>query len=93
MYNILYFINYLVYTHLIQINFAIYVTLNYNIYVLFNIFVQNTIQEVSIFEFISNDDILGNENAKKAIKHLKTLKHPNFISFLESSEVKNNVWF
>ncbi|VVC26936.1 Hypothetical protein CINCED_3A008055 [Cinara cedri] len=57
---------------------------------------KNTVQEVSIFEFISNDDTLGNETrtvlAKSAIKHLKTLKHPNFISFLESSEVKTSIY-
>lgn len=55
------------------------------------IFFQNSVQEVSIFEFIVNGDTPSNDArtllAKSAIKHLKTLKHPNFISFLESSEV------
>lgn len=56
------------------------------------IFLQNTGQEVSIFEFLINDDSPESETcsalAKSAVKHLKTLKHPNILSFLESSEVK-----
>lgn len=56
---------------------------------------QNTVQEVSIFEFLINEDIPGGEArsafAKCAIKHLKTLKHPHFLSYLESSEVKQHL--
>lgn len=55
------------------------------------LFFQNTVQDVSIFEFLINDDIPGGETrsslAKYAVKHLKTLKHPNVLTFLESSEV------
>ncbi|XP_001949439.2 N-terminal kinase-like protein isoform X1 [Acyrthosiphon pisum] len=57
---------------------------------------KNTTQEVSIFEFLINDDIPGSETrsalAKSAVKHLKTLKHPNILSFLESSEVKTIIY-
>jgi len=57
---------------------------------------KNTTQEVSIFEFLINDDIPGGETrsalAKSAVKHLKTLKHPNILSFLESSEVKSIIY-
>ncbi|XP_026816628.1 N-terminal kinase-like protein [Rhopalosiphum maidis] len=57
---------------------------------------KNTAQEVSIFEFLINDDIPGSETrsalAKSAVKHLKTLKHPNILSFLESSEVKSIIY-
>ncbi|XP_060846657.1 N-terminal kinase-like protein isoform X2 [Rhopalosiphum padi] len=57
---------------------------------------KNTAQEVSIFEFLINDDIPGGETrsalAKSAVKHLKTLKHPNILSFLESSEVKSIIY-
>uniref|UniRef100_A0A2H8TJL8 N-terminal kinase-like protein n=1 Tax=Melanaphis sacchari TaxID=742174 RepID=A0A2H8TJL8_9HEMI len=57
---------------------------------------KNTAQEVSIFEFLINDDIPGGETrsalAKSAVKHLKTLKHPNILSFLESSEVKTIIY-
>ncbi|XP_015376715.1 PREDICTED: N-terminal kinase-like protein [Diuraphis noxia] len=57
---------------------------------------KNTAQEVSIFEFLINDDIPGSETrsalAKSAVKHLKTLKHPNILSFLESSEVKTIIY-
>ncbi|XP_025409122.1 N-terminal kinase-like protein [Sipha flava] len=57
---------------------------------------KNTNQDVSIFEFIINDEIPGGKvrsaSAKCAIKHLKTLKHPNFLTYLESSEIKTTIY-
>lgn len=62
---------------------------------IFYFLLQNSTQEVSIFEFIINDDTDETRTilAKSAVKHLKTLKHPNFISFLESSEVKIIIYY
>lgn len=52
-------------------------------------FFQNTVQDVSIFEYLINDNVVGETTlAKCAVKHLKTLKHPNIVTFLDSSEVK-----
>ncbi|XP_050439398.1 N-terminal kinase-like protein isoform X2 [Adelges cooleyi] len=57
---------------------------------------KSTNQDVSIFEFLINDDIPGGETrsllSKLAVKHLKTLKHPNVLTFLESTEVKTTIY-
>lgn len=42
------------------------------------------------------NDIPGSESrlvlAQCAVKHLKTLKHPNILNFLESYEVKKKIY-
>lgn len=54
---------------------------------------KNTVQDVSIFEFLINDENLDASTlAKYAMKHLKTLKHPNIVTFLDSSEGKSTIY-
>ncbi|XP_050528377.1 N-terminal kinase-like protein [Daktulosphaira vitifoliae] len=57
---------------------------------------KGTNNDVSIFEFSIHDDIPGGETrsllSKCGVKHLKTLKHPNILTFLESVEVKTSIY-